>query len=335
MKKFRQLAAQVRQLAAQGFNWFWLGKSTVLLVVAAIVSAIVSLCYAHGDEELLSARWIAIAGGFLAGAVLHQTMRRAEAAEKATVQTEKSIVQKTFSDAITHLGHERESVILGGIHSLLNLAKENNDYRYEVFHILCAHIKTITTAGGYSEKYKKGPSTTIQTLLDLLFIEKNTIFFQEYNADLKGAYLAGSHLFRARLQCAHLQTANLQDAKLQNARLQKALLLSAKLQGAELQETQLQGANLEQAQLQGAKLQETKLQGADLTGADLQRATLQETQMQGAHMHNTYLPHKTQLGRSDLRGVSSNEFETLMKFKERIESRIGKETDLDGVVWGG
>ena len=78
--------------------------------------------------------------------------------EKALGQTKESIVQKTFSDAINHLGHESESVILGGIHSLLDLAKKNSDYRPRVFNILCAHIKTTTATEEYQKKHQEKPS---------------------------------------------------------------------------------------------------------------------------------------------------------------------------------
>ena len=378
-----------------------------VLLVLAIVFAILSLGFLFCPfNEGLSAWSMAIAGGLLAAAVLLPTMRRADAAEKA-------IVQKTFSDAITHLGHESESVILGSIHSLLDLAKENEDYRPMVFNILCAHIKT-TTEGEYCKKYKEEPSTSIQVLLRLLFIdEKYNIFPVDPvdPADLSGAYLAGSKLSGARLQGAnlsraqlrgaflietklkqanllkaqlkeanllkaHLQGADLRSAQLRGAilseaQLQSAFLSEAQLQKADLSEAQLQGADLRSAQLQGADLRsaqlqekanlwraqlqganlrganlheanltEAQLQGADLMGAQLQGARLQQTEMQAAFMYRTQLPHKTQMGRSNLRGVSSRnpnkkviklkELEEL-EFKKRIESRKGKKADLKGV----
>ena len=380
--------------------------------------------------------------------------------EKISDITEKAIVQKTFSDAITHLGHESEGVIVEGIDSLLDLAKKNEDYRPKVWNILCAHVKTTTTAEGYKKKYRKQPSENIQKLLTSLFIdEKYRIFAvdpaeKKYRVDLSYAYLAGSKLSGAQLQdtdlrWAQLQGADLREAQLKGAdlwgaqlqsailinaklrgadlrgaQLQSAILINAKLRGADLREAQLQGADLGEAQLQsailinaelrgadltGAQLQEAdlrgaklqganltevqlrgahlgyaQLQGADLTGANLQGtylmkaqlqdtiltgaqlqgaflkeaqlqgAKLQQAEMQGAGMHQTELPHKTQMGRSDLRGTDSsfelnppfwndsaskegNQLEWFKKqlenFRTRIKGRIGQKADLAKVVF--
>ena len=487
--------------------------STLFSETSNVETASLVSCY-----DGLSAWLITLAGGFLAVAVLLETGRRANAAEKAVGQTEKaldqtkeSIVQKTFSDAINHLGHESESVILGGIHSLLDLAKKNSDYRPRVFNILCAHIKTTTTTEEYRKKYpiqpskiipkrsrfdhdlrkktQKKPSTTIQILLSSLFIDKEYDIFtvdtaktsrtadeeygifkvgpdeKIYRADFSGARLAGSELSKARLQDinlagAQLQGANLKDAQLQGtnligahlqeadltgAQLQGAFLMKAQLQGADLNGAQLQGAylndaqlqsadltaaNLQSAHLEGAQLQEAflynaglqgvygegaqlqranltgadlqgarlggvQLQGADLTGADLQgarlggvqlqgadlrgaqlqnanlmgswlqganlegaqlqsadltgaqlqganlkeakfqSAKLQHAKMQGAYMYQTELSDDTNMGSSDLRGVSSQEDESHMKFQTKIKSRKDKKADHAGVVFNG
>ena len=349
---------------------FSLGFALLGLAIAIVSAALVALCPGY---EGLSARLMAMAGGFLAVAVLLQSMKRANAAEKAVGQTEKaldqtkeSIVQKTFSDAINHLGHESESVILGGIHSLLDLAKKNSDYRPRVFNILCTHIKTTTATEEYQKKHKKQPSTTIQTLLRLLFIGEEYNIFPvkfKYSADLSGAYLADSKLSGARLQHSNLvgaklqgaelwgaqlreadmEGAQLQGANLIGAQLQEADLLGAKLQGALLRGTNLQlailvkatlqGADLKGAQLQRADLRGAQLQGANLFIAQLQGARLHQTEMQGACMHWTQLPHETHMGGCDLRGVSSHKDEPPMKFQKRIESRMNKKADLTGVVF--
>ncbi len=165
----------------------------VLVILAAATCAGLSIYFSfHGHKEL-PALLMTVAGGIIALAVFIQTMRCADAAKK-------TIVQKTFSDAITHLGHENETVVLGGIYSLLDLARETRDYRHKAFDILCAHIRT-TTAEKYCEKYENKPSEIIQTLLDLLFKDERYDIFPakkgEHIADLNGAYLAGSDLRKA------------------------------------------------------------------------------------------------------------------------------------------
>ena len=326
---------------------FWLGLVIALAIAAVIGSVVFSFfsCYTTNPKflqegwgsfvsslspcsEELSARLIAIAGGLVAVAVLFETRRRANAAEKALGQTdkalgqtekalgqtEKSIVQKTFSDAITHLGHENENVILGGIYSLLDLAKESSDYGPRVFNLLCAHIKTTTEAEEYQKKHPKQPSTRIQRLLSSLFKDEEYRFFtdnqaeKKYRADLSGAYLAGSELSGTRLQGSNLAGAKLQGAKLNRAKLPRADLTGAQLQGALLRKAQLQGAFLVEAQLQeaylggallqGARLREAQLQGANLREATLQGTSLWEAQLQGANLR------KAQLLGADLIGAN-------------------------------
>ena len=291
--------------------------STLFSETSSVATASLVPCY-----DGLSTWLITIAGGFLAVAVLLQTMKRADAAGNANVQ-------KTFSDAITHLGHESESVILGGIYSLLDLAKENKDYRLKVFKILCAYIKTTTTAEGYQKKHQKKPSTTIRTLLTLLFqgeeysivtvdpaktsrtADEKYSIEKMFRFDLRGAYLAGSNLLRARLQGGDLSGAQLQHSFLPEAQLQGAFLVGTKLQEASLMLAQLQGAHLAKAHLQ--------------------KAELRQTEMQGACMYQTELSHETQMSGSDLRGVSSLKPDHFIGFKSRIENRIGEETDRAGI----
>ena len=251
----------------------WLGFA-LLVIATAIVSTVLSLSPSY---EGLSARLLVIAGGFLAAAVLTQTMKRADAAKKALDQKKESNVQKTFSDGITYLGHESESVILGGIHSLLDLAKENNDYRPRVLKILCTHIKTTTAAEEYRKKYPKQPSTTIQILLDSLFKDEEYNIFtvdsaeKNYRADLSGAYLTGSELSGARLQGVTLAGAQMQGANLTEAQLQAADLTRAQLQEADLTRAQFQEALLMDAQLQGANFTEAQLKAAHMISAQLER----------------------------------------------------------------
>jgi len=122
-------------------------------------------------------------------------------------------------------------------------------------------------------------------------------------------YFQGAYLWQAYLQGAHIREAKLYGANLGIAQLQGADLLKAELQGANLSEAQLQGADLSEAQLQGAILAYAQLQGANLTNAQLQGANLQGTQLQGAY---------------------SQKYDHL-EFRERIEQRIGKKSDLYGV----
>ena len=88
------------------------------------------------------------------------------------------------------------------------------------------------------------------------------------------------------------------------------------------QESWLTGADLQQASLEGANLDKTHLEGADLWEAGCKERIFTEHACKESHLSGACLqgcgdwPHGTPFG-------------------ERIRMRIGKESDLSGVVFGG
>ena len=330
----------------------------------------------------------------------------------ATKNTETGQRQERLKNATEHLGHERASVRMGGVHELFHLAKETEDLRETALDILCAHIRQTTGEDEYKEKHEKKPSEEIQSLLTLLFAQKDGVFkgcpinlqgsylngaefrqaqLQDANlrdaqlqgADLSEAQLQKADLKEARLQIANLSEAQLQEADLMGVQLQKADLRYARLQGADLSQAQLQeaklieaqlqmvvfrgaklekaklwkaqlqGANLKEAKLQGANLSRAQLQGADLSQAQLQEANLREAQLQRTHLSKTRLQganleyvqlqganlKETQLQgaglyKAQLQGVSNQE-KYPPGFESNIRNRVGKNSDLTGIIFAG
>ena len=224
--------------------------------------------------------------------------RRAVAMEVTNRGAEDGLRQERLKNAIEHLGHESDSVRLGGAYELFHLARDTEDLCQTVLDILCAHIRRTTGEAGYRKKHESKPSTEVQSLLTLLFVQEHAVF-RGCRIDLQGSWLNGAMLDRARLQGAklawvRLQGVNLHEAQLQGAhlfeaQLQRAYLPRVRLQGASLVRTQLQGANLHEVQLQGANLEAAQLQGVNLTRAHLQGVNLAEAQLQGAYLHEACL----------------------------------------------
>ncbi len=263
-------------------------------------------------------------GGVLVALQALMSYRRAKAMEgtaesqakatkeqaKANLHTEQGQRQDRLKNAIEHLGHESDSVRLGGAYELFHLAKDTLEedpkekLSQTVLDILCAHIRRTTSKNKYREKYKSKPSEEIQSLLTLLFVQKHEVF-KDCHINLQGSWLNGASLSRARLVKATLSEARLQGTRLDEARLQGAFLFETQLQGAILFKAQLQGANLDKTQLQGAFLFETQLQGAILF----------ETQLQGV--------------------VSSLSGFSFISFEDLIREQIGKKTDLSTIIFAG
>ena len=256
----------------------------------------------------------------------------AKAQADAVSKTEQGQRQDRLKNAIEHLGHEKDSVRLGGAYELFHLAKDTEDLRQTVLDILCAHIRRTTGESEYREMHKSKPSEEIQSLLMLLFVQKPEVFKDCY-INLQESWLNRADLAKAHLKGADLPMAHLQGTDLFGAHLQEANLFGAYLQGADLSNAHLQEANLSNAHLQEAFISEAYLQGADLSNTHLQGANLSNTHLQGANLFRAHL-QRANLSNARLQGVQSQEPDYL-SFLQRIEKSIGKESNLSGVIFAG
>ena len=323
----------------------------------------------HPDKkEILTFLGLSM-GGILLAMQAVIANRRAKAMEnaageqaKANENTEKGQRQERLKNAIEHLGNTSDSVRLGGAYELFHLAKDTKEWCQTILDILCAHIRQTTSEDDYRSKYSSKPSEEIQSLLTLLFVQEHEIF-KGLEINLQGSWLRGARLSGARLQGAYLREAQLQGADLPGAQLQEASLFEAKLQGTRLYTAELQNAYLSSIRLQGANLFRAQLQGADLSNAQLQGTNLSRSQLQGAFLHDTYLQgadlsmaqlqgtmlieaqlQGAHLGKTQLQGADLFDAKLLgvtcqlshgRSFKERIENRVGQNSDLSGVIFAG
>ena len=291
-------------------------------------------------------------GGILVAWQAWASHRRAKTMEKsveaqadAVSKTEDGLRQERLKNAIEHLGHEKDSVRLGGAYELFHLAEDNKELRQTVLDILCAHIRWTTGESEYQKAYASKPSEEVQSILRLLFVQEHEVF-KGLCIELQGSWLNGADLGKARLQGAILTGAYLQKADLSLAYLQKAFLDKAYLQKADfflaylqkafLLKAQLQEANLSEVRLQEARLVGTGLQGANLDEARLQGADFERAQLQGANLYKAQL-HETYLKEADLRGSRSGDRHRHLwtSFEDRIRESIGKEADLSGIIFAG
>ena len=257
-------------------------------------------------------------GGILLALQAVIANKRAQAMEnaansqaEANRNTEQGQRQERLKNAIEHLGHDSDSVRLGGAYELFHLAQDTKELRQTVMDILCAHIRRTTREEKYWRMHKFQPSEEVQSLLTLMFVEEHEVF-KGCRINLQGSRLNGAKLPRARLY----------GAKLVEASLQGADLREAYLHGAELRETHLQRAILESARLHGADLREAKLQVACLYGAQLQGASLMDARLQGATLTSAHLE-----------GIDYDNIG--MPFAEHIRYGNGKKSMLHAAIFEG
>jgi hypothetical protein len=203
----------------------------------------------------------------------------AKAALKSAENTLKNIqvieqgqIQERFKNAIEQLGSDKQPVILGAIYTLHHIAKADDKLCKSVFNILCSFIRETTSSDVYQKK--QDTSIVIQSILNLLFIEKNeSEIYDQFSADLSGAYLVGADLSYSVLYKANLINANLTHSRLNWANLSKTLLAGTNFTGAHLNNTDFGDAVLFRTLFECSDLKSTKFhgikgfQGVNLKGA--------------------------------------------------------------------
>ena len=114
----------------------------------------------------------------------------------------------------------------------------------------------------------------------------------------------------------------------------RANLQSSYLNGANLIRARLEGASLGRAYLQRTRLEYAQMQGAYLRSAQMQVAYLRNAQMQGAYLRNAQM-QEARLECARMQGVKSEKEDILFTFEDRVRARIGKKSDLSGVIFAG
>ena len=274
------------------------------------------LVYNNGvvrKNEIL--RFLGIAmGGMLIALQALASHRRAKAMEDSSLNIEKGQRQERLKNAIEHLGHNSDSVRLGGAYELFHLTEDNRELNQTVLDILCAHVRQTTSEEKYQHDYPSKPSEEIQSLLTLLFVRDHRVFSGCY-INLQASWLNGANLEYARLTNADLSRVYLEKANLEKTKMQASNLTNAKLKGAYFSEAKMQGAYFYGAEMQGARLIKAQMQAARFWGTEMQRVIFSNTQMQGA----PYI------------GISDNK--TNKTFKSIIEESVGKEADLSLITF--
>ena len=293
---------------------------------------------------------------------------QAEVQTKSVEEQAKSVKEqvednrnKTFHEAIKHLGDSSFSVRLGNIYTLYDLARLNPEkYLKNIIEILSAHVRETTQKKEYQEKYKTKPSNEISSLLKLLSDLNKEYPNKEVKSsplDLSHAYLCGVHLrdldfsyaiftysnFKgAILEGSHFEGANLavshfEGAYLPASHFEDANLYASHFEGANLRESHFEGAILEGSHFEGANLRESHFEGASLEGSHFEGAYLYASHFEGANLLESHFEGanlcKSYFAGADLyvshfEGAYDDQDESIGDFKKRIENRKGKKAEI-------
>lgn len=306
--------------------------------------------------------WTNFVFPILAGSVgliaLYFTYQRTEAIIDQTENGRRQIIVEQFKNAIDQLGNDKNSVVLGGVHTLHYLACHYpEEYRKTVFDILCSFIREETSKQDYISRgmawfYLKqcGPTNTslsgeekikyeailesskdkllvspntVQTIVTLLFCGKlKNGVYKGLTASLNGSCLIRCNMSNLDLSFADLSNCRLEMATLDNACMTGATLTGAYLHRASLCKAHLEGAKLLCAKLDGANLSHAHLEGADLLSASLRRTTLCGAHCEGAELTSAQIDDRTNFKKASLRGarakLGTKPIEPINSFKNNL-----------------
>ena len=253
-------------------------------------------------------------GGILAVIGATAIHRRANAEAEDNRLTEKGHDNKRFQNMVNDLGHDKVTVRVVTFYRFYYMAKKKqktqkktNDFRKDVFEILCSYLRAISNVIPDLNKENEHQMER-QALSNVLFKEKfksksESIMDDDFVADLQNIDFNNMDFSNANLSNADLSSADLSNVDFSDAKLRHANLRHAKLRRAKLSNTDMSDADLARANLARAYLVHTDLTNAKLVRANLARAIFYLADFSGARLTNANLS-KTNLSHENLSGVS-------------------------------
>ena len=194
--------------------------------------------------------------------------KNAEEMAKNNALTEKGHIQERLKAAMQSLGHIAPSVRIAAFYQFYRLAKDNSDKDFvkNIFDILCAHLRHLTSNENYRQNEGQyAPTEECQSLLNVLFKNPQDIFVvADMRVNLRGIHLVGANFHKAHLRGVSFHRANLQHADFWHANVEEAVFLKSNLQKA----------NFTVAHAYYAFFQRADVAGADFTNAYLHRADM-------------------------------------------------------------
>lgn len=252
------------------------------------------------NAELLKIMLSVFAGfGVLTG--IYVSLWRAKTTEKSVnLQSEailkqgqqiqlsaKSQIDERFSNAIEHLGSEKEPVLLGGIAELHQIAKENpNNYAEVVFNILCSYIRSNTNI--YKKNADEINGTAIQTIIDYLF--KPPIESENPYKGLK-ADMAHSNLVDVDINNCNFKGANfsycympsIEDVSMENANISKARFTTSVLRNINLSNSKTSDTSFHYATLENVTFENCQ----ELFSIHFTDSELKNVKFDNAHIYGS------------------------------------------------
>ncbi len=222
---------------------------TIILITIFIVLFFNSISeFFFGDQDNINSKGellkvvIQSIGGtvVLIGAIYSLNIAKASSENNKLI--EKGNIAERFCNAISMLDSNKSGTCLGGIYALNEIAKDNSEYRQQVFNILVEFVNTNTKnlsrweSLPKEERLKAKPAIEIETIIRLLFDKKKSIY--------KGnkATFRDTKLYGGEFNDCNFSFCTFRDVEFQNSWLQGALFIKCEIYNTDFTFSDLQVA---------------------------------------------------------------------------------------------
>ena len=264
----------------------------IVIILVSITMAGLFVCffdflsgYFFGQEKSPKGELLKVILTFVAGIVgilvWYTSHRRVKVMQKQTEKTTEQIqvmfkgnVDTRFNNAVGHLSSDNATVVLGGIHTLHQIAVEHDNYTQVVHNLFCSYLRE-NSAKLYEkivfDKTPKRYPVIIQTLIDYLFrpyngkvniyknFESDLSFSTFINCDFKNINITNVILKHCDFQKCNfrectIEKCNFYEATFSNVDFKNAKLNSVRFVCATLSKISFYHATLSKVDFWAAKL---------------------------------------------------------------------------------
>lgn len=320
---------------------FWFSSIFATLVVGVVLSFLYWDLLRAGTQTAESYGATIRNIGVLVGGIVALVFAiwRSIVAQEQLDVAQRGLLNDRYQKGAEMLGNSSLAVRLGGINTLLNLAKESPEqYHVQVMTLLCALVRH-----PFAEVNATSPIASEDALIAMYAIgSRHPALIELEEKEGFVPNLSGVSLFRTNLSGAVLTGVNLSSASLHYVNISGAVLTGGNLSSADLGGTDLSGAilvgaDLSDARLYRADLTEAMLPDANLSGAELLTANLSRAVLSSANLSGVYLSNAEEPGLYEALGLTQAQLDQAVADPDnqpKLEGVLDAETG-EQLVWRG
>ena len=267
----------------------WIGIIFIMAVIILGLVFIVDLSeYFFGGIKNSNAKGeylktiLQISGGIVIILGAYQSLKIVDSMNDNNKLVEKGNIAERFKNAIAMLEEKNSNTCLGGIYSLDNIAKDNEEYREQVFNILISFINNKTKdMSSWDEipipkRFDVSPSIEVQTIIKILF-SKDKILYRNLLGDFKDSKLYGGNF-----DDMNFTNCSFSDVEFQNSSFRKTFFINCNVNRTNYTYSQIINADFT-----GSKIYKSILECCFFTFTHFTAARIKETSFICSNINTT------------------------------------------------